>query len=92
MRKGRGKHRGATRARSCEGKQKFDTPGLAAKVMRKVIKKRQITAACNVYACTICGGWHWGSSRGSHDARTSETIRAIEKAVASDTAKKKGPE
>ena len=42
----------------CEGKQSFETPGLAHQIQRRRQKKGKIA---DVYRCPSCGHFHIGS-------------------------------
>ena len=44
----------------CEGKERFETKGMADSVVNR--KKGKRHCARQVYSCRACGGWHVGSS------------------------------
>lgn len=92
-----GNFRGSSRARSCEGKRRFENAGHAKRVMRKVKADGCGIGETRIYKCRFCGKWHWGHAGDGTD-RSARVIRAIDRAldrdasIAAETASSKGAE
>lgn len=81
---------GSSRKRTCIGKRKFPTHGAAHAAMMTYRERKGIVAETRVYACRICGGFHWGHARGAMINRAERIRKAIDAALARDATKRGG--
>lgn len=77
-------YKGASRARSCEGKSKFNNRKGAHRAMMAVKHKREISSFMRVYACKFCGAFHYGHVRGEGASRADRIMTKIDQALAKD--------
>jgi hypothetical protein len=59
----RGRPYNSKRQAHCAGKARFDTPGLAHRVLARFCRgsRRRERRDAVVYRCQYCGGWHLGA-------------------------------
>lgn len=72
--------------KTCKGKRIHLKAGAARHKMRQMQAKGKASPDAQVYACDDCGQWHWGHPGGGR--RAARTVRAVEKAIAADKAKR----
>jgi hypothetical protein len=75
----------------CTGKRKYATAPHARREMRRATESGRILGECSPYPCKACGGWHWGRVSDSRQAKASQTIAAIDRALTRDQAKRNEP-
>lgn len=83
-------YKGASRARSCEGKQSFQNAGHAKRVMMQVVTAGKVYGEPRIYHCRFCGLWHWSGGSGPA-ARYARVVNAIDRALAKDRARAAQP-
>ena len=77
---------GASRARSCEGKQAFQNAGHAKRIMMRVLAAGKVYGEPRLYHWRFCGLWHWSGGSGQA-ARYARVVNAIDRALTLDRAR-----
>lgn len=73
----------------CGKKTKYPTAKAAGFAMWRARSSGRVLGLCNVYRCTVCGGWHWGRIRGTQGARGQQVVNAIDRALSRDQEKRR---